>query len=61
MIVVYILRNIVERIPFPLDGLFGYDHSRVIEIKGGILIAFAVITFQHNFKNKVTFLINRFK
>lgn len=61
MIIVYILRNIVEKIPFPLDGVAGYEHKRVSEIKGGVLIAFAVITFQPNFKNKVTLLINRFK
>jgi len=61
MIIVYILRNIVEKIPFPLDGVAGYGHKRVSEIKGGVLIAFAVITFQPNFKNKVTLLINRFK
>ena len=57
MIIVYILRNIVEKIPFPLDGVAGYEHKRVSEIKGGVLIAFAVITFQPNFKNKVTLLI----
>lgn len=61
-LIVYILRNIVEKIQFPLDGgVAGYEHKRVSEIKGGVLIAFAVITFQPNFKNKVTLLINRFK
>tara|TARA_B100002051_G_scaffold246080_1_gene253916 strand:+ start:314 stop:706 length:393 start_codon:yes stop_codon:yes gene_type:complete len=59
MIIVYILRNIVGKIPFPFDGVAGYDHKRVSEIKGGILIAFAIITFQPKFKNKITLLINR--
>ena len=59
MISVYILRNIVELIPFPLHGYYGYDHYKVREIRGGILISFAVVSFQTNLKDKVNKLVEK--
>ena len=59
MISVYILRNIIELIPFPLHGYYGYDHYKIHEIRGGILISFAVVSFQPNLKNKVNKLVNK--
>ena len=42
-ILVYLLRNLVELIPFPLEGIYGYQHFRVRELySGGIAIAFGI-------------------
>ena len=57
MIISYIIRNIVELIPFPLDKLYNYDHGRVSELKGGVIFAFAIIIFMKNFKKKLDILI----
>ena len=31
-VVVYLTRNIVERVPFPLDGVAGFAHGKVKEL-----------------------------
>jgi hypothetical protein len=59
MVCVYILRNIIELIPFPLHGYYDYDHYKVREIRGGVLISFAIVTFQPNLKDKVNKLVNK--
>ena len=61
MVCVYILRNIIELIPFPLHGYYDYDHYKVREIRGGVLISFAIVTFQPNLKAKVVKLIDKLK
>ena len=58
MMLSYIIRNIVEVIPFPFDKLYGYEHSRISELKGGAILAFAIIVFMKNFKNKLHMLIH---
>lgn len=58
MIISYIIRNIVELIPFPLDKLYGYNHKRISELKGGVIFAFAIIIFMKNFKRKLDILIH---
>ena len=58
-IMVYIIRNIVQAIPFPLDGYFGYDHSRVRELySGGIAIAFGIFYAQENIKSKINYVFS---
>ena len=61
MVSAYFLRKIVQHIPFPLNGYYGYDHNRVSELKGGVLISFAIISYQLNLKNKVDLLISKLK
>jgi len=58
-ILVYILRNIIELIPFPLEGIYGYQHTRVRELySGGIAIAFGVFYAQENIKEKLNYILN---
>ena len=49
MLSVYAMRQIVKRIPFPLDGVYGFEHKRVKEINGAVIMAFVVITLQTNY------------
>jgi hypothetical protein len=58
-IIVYIMRNILEHIPFPLDGMYNFEHKKVGELKNGISFSFFFIIFQINFNNKLRFLINK--
>ena len=56
-VVAYFLRNIVERIPFPLDGVAGFEHSRLKELEGGHVIAIVMILFQKNLQNKIAYFV----
>ena len=58
-IVIYLIRNIVQKIPFPLEGIYGYRHSLVKELNsGGIALAFGVFYAQENIKEKMAYIYN---
>lgn len=54
-VVAYILRNIVELIPFPLDGVAGFRHSLLKELEGGHILTVVLILFQKNLEEKVRY------
>jgi hypothetical protein len=44
-------------IPWPLDGVFGYDHKRVKELNsGGAALVFGIFYAQDNIKDKMTYI-----
>jgi hypothetical protein len=55
----YAVRNIVELIPFPLDGVAGYDHSRLGELKNAALFSVTVLVFQKNLAARLQYLYSR--
>lgn len=52
----YIIRNIIKRIPFSMDNLFGVHNTKNTEINGGVIFAFAIFYFQKNLKDKINYL-----
>jgi len=55
----YVARNWIQRIPFPLDGLYGFEHLRVKEVaSAGWLTTFGTIFF-YDLQNKLHFLRQR--
>ena len=59
LILFYITRNIVERIPFPMEGWFGFQHSRVKERTVDVVFVFVLFYFQNYFTEKMDFLHER--
>ena len=57
----YIGRNVVQSIPFPLDGVNGYEHSRIKELVNGAFIPVFIIMFQYSMQDKLAFIKNRFQ
>ena len=58
-ILVYILRNLIELIPFPLEGIYGYQHTKVRELySGGIALTFGIFYAQENIKEKLNYIFN---
>jgi len=56
---VYIIRNVIELIPFPLEGIYGYQHFRVRELySGGVALTFGVFYAQDNIKDKLNYIFN---
>jgi len=57
-IVAYIIKNIVEIIPFPLDGIHGFDHKRVKELGGGTVFGFALFYYQYGLRDKIGYVLD---
>jgi hypothetical protein len=58
-ILIYIIRNIVEWIPFPLNGMYGYDHLKLNELRNAGVFGIIFFLFQNNLKNKLIYLSKR--
>ena len=54
-VLIYVVRNLVELIPFPLNGYQGFDHKRVKELGSATVFTFTFLIFCEYFKNKVIF------
>ena len=55
----YVMRNLIERIPYPLEGYGGFHHIRLKEIQGGIVLSFVLLFFQKNLNDKILYLKKR--
>ena len=60
-IVCYIGRNLIEHIPFPLDGINGFVHKQVKELGSGAFIIVFLVMFQYDMQDKIVFIKNRVK
>lgn len=49
----YIVRNVVERIPSPFQGLYGFDHLRLRELKQADVFVFIFLYFQFYLNDKL--------
>ena len=60
----YVLRNLVELMPFPLDGYkvgsSTFEHKKVKEITSAWVFGFVYLAYSNNMKDRLTFLYNRF-
>ena len=58
-ILMYIVRNFVEWIPFPLNGIRGYDHLKLRELSSAGVFGVIFFLFQNNLRDKLIYLSNR--
>lgn len=56
----WVIRNIVERIPFPFDGLGGFQHSRLNRSSTDVIATLTLILFQTELRQKINMLNERF-
>lgn len=59
LVAFYITRNVVERIPFPFEGVYGFKHERVKERGGDVVFIFLIFFNQDFFIKKLKFLYNK--
>jgi hypothetical protein len=59
MIIFYIVRNIVERIPFPFEGVYGFRHELVKERGGDVVFVFILFFYQNYYVDKLKYLHQR--
>ena len=58
MCAAFIVRQIISIMKIPFDGWWGYKHSRIAEIRGGVFGFFAVLVMLVNFDKKIKYAIN---
>ena len=58
-VIVYLVRNIVQLIPFPFHGVYGYDHFRVKELINAVIFFVTFLQFQEYYQKKITYLFTR--
>jgi len=58
-VVIYFVRNIVYLIPFPMNGIYGFEHKKVKELSGDTTFAVAFVYFQTYYQKKLQNLLER--
>lgn len=58
-VVAYGLRNLVGLIPYPLDGVAGFEHKRLKELSGGTALSMIMLFFQRNLRDKIEYFAER--
>ena len=55
-VVSYLFRNFAHAFLFPFEGIYGYSHYKVSEIKSGTLFTAYVILFNSYLQNKISLI-----
>ena len=58
-VLIYVARNVVERVPFPLDGMSGFKYGRLKELQSEFIFAIPMLQFHSNFSSKLDNLSKR--
>jgi len=58
-VVIYTVRNVVPLIPFPLDGMYGFNHLMVKEVTNAMAFTITFMYFQKYYQNKIENLLER--
>ena len=57
-VILYVTRGLIKNIPFPLEGVHGYTHSSLGELRSLPLFVFIFMFFQKNLQTKMNALLN---
>jgi hypothetical protein len=52
-IVIYFMSNIASLVPFPLSGVYGYDHSKIRDFSNSTVFVWSFLYYQKHFHTKV--------
>jgi hypothetical protein len=63
ILAMYSKKNIIDKIPFPLDGLHGFHHHKLKELiySGGFVWSIGIMFYQKPLVQKVKILRSKFK
>jgi len=59
-VIIYAMRNVVEHIPFPLEGVGGFRHNRLKEIDEAFVFIVVFMFYQSHLEKKLYFLRDQF-
>lgn len=60
-VVFYVLRNLVKRMPFFLDGVYGFKYSLLREAAGGLIVAYTMYSYLDKLKAMMVELGHRLR
>ena len=52
----YILRNIIQLIPFPFEGIYGFQYLRVKEVASPPTVTLFLFIFQYKYQQKLSYI-----
>ena len=55
----YIGRNILQLIPFPLEGIYGFKHLKVKELTSATIFSISFMYFQVYYQNKIKYIFSK--
>lgn len=58
-VLAYLARNVVELIPSPLDGVHGFRHAWLGELRGASVFTVTTLVFQKNLSARLTYIYKR--
>jgi hypothetical protein len=58
-VLAYIGRNVLQKIPFPLNGVLGFDYGRVPEVVTGGLLGWTIFIFSGVLDKKIKIINER--
>jgi hypothetical protein len=58
-ILIYVIRNVMEIIPSPFEGVYGLKHLQVKELGNAGVFVFIFFYFEESLKQKLSILYNR--
>ncbi len=53
-VIAFIGRNLIQLIPFPFDGIFGFDYESVREVTSGAILFIIMVNFSAMIQTKIT-------
>lgn len=59
-VLAYIAKNILQEIPFPLDGLYDLKYNNIKEVTSGALLLWILLNYSPILANKIKIIRNRF-
>jgi len=54
-VLIYIVRNIIELVPFPLNNYYGFSHKKVKELTSAMVFTFTFVLFSNYLNKKLQF------
>jgi hypothetical protein len=58
-VITYIIKNLVELIPFPFEGIYGFQHSRLRELNNATVFSVTLLWFQKHLLDKINYIKSR--
>ena len=60
-IVIYLVNKIIYKIPFPLHGLFGYNHNQFADELGAWMVEYIILFwyFAQSIQNRIIYIHNK--